>query len=53
MKRRQEQIEESVDRYLHQLDSADRQEPSLARSMRTERLSAPARDATMCRSDGG
>ena len=38
MKRRQEQIEESVDRYLHQLDSADRQEPSLARSMKTERL---------------
>ena len=38
MKRRMEQIEESVDRYLHQLDSADRQEPSLARSMKTERL---------------
>ena len=38
MKRRLEQIEESVDRYLHQLDSADRQEPSLARSMKTERL---------------
>jgi transposase len=38
MKRRLEQIEESVERYLHQLDSADRQEPSLARTMRTERL---------------
>ncbi len=30
MKRRLEQIEESIDRYLSQLDSADRQEPSLA-----------------------
>ena len=38
MKRRMEQIEESIDRYLHQLDSADRQAPSLARSMKTERL---------------
>ena len=32
MTRRMVQIEESVPRYLHQLDSADRQEPSLARS---------------------
>jgi transposase len=38
MKRRMAQIEESVARYLHQLDSADRQEPSLAQSMRTTRL---------------
>jgi len=38
MKRRMEQIEESVDRYLHQLDSADRQEPSLARTTKTDRL---------------
>ena len=38
MKRRMEQIEESVDRYLHQLDSADRQEPSLARETKTARL---------------
>ncbi len=38
MKRRMAQIEESVARYLHQLDSADRQEPSLARAMRTTRL---------------
>ncbi len=38
MKRRMEQIEESVARYLHQLDSADRQEPSLARTTRTVRL---------------
>ena len=30
MQRRTGQIEESVARYLHQLDSADRQEPSLA-----------------------
>ena len=38
MKRRLEQIEESVARYLHQLDSADRQEPSLARTTKTARL---------------
>jgi transposase len=38
MKRRMEQIEESVARYLHQLDSADRQEPSLARTTKTVRL---------------
>ena len=30
MKRRMEQIEKSIDRYLGQLDSADRQEPSIA-----------------------
>ena len=35
-----DQIEESVDRYLHQLDSADRQEPSPARTMTTERLNS-------------
>ncbi len=38
MKRRMEQIEESVERYLHQLDSADRQEPSVARATKTGRL---------------
>lgn len=38
VKRRMDQIEESVDRYLHQLDSADRQEPSRARTMTAERL---------------
>ena len=38
MKRRMEQIEENVERYLHQLDSADRQEPSLARTTTTVRL---------------
>jgi transposase len=38
MKRRMAQIEESVARYLHQLDSADRQEPSLARTTKTARL---------------
>lgn len=38
MKRRLEQIEESVARYLHQLDSADRQEASLARETKIERL---------------
>ena len=38
MARRMAQIEESVARYLHQLDSADRQEPSPALAMRTTRL---------------
>ena len=38
MKRHMEQIEESVDRYLQHLDSADRQEPSLARTTKTDRL---------------
>ena len=38
MKRRLEQIEESVACYLHQLDSADRQEPSLAHTTKTARL---------------
>jgi transposase len=38
MRRRKERIEESVARYLHQLDSADRQEPSLARTNRTKHL---------------
>ena len=38
MKQRLEQIEESVARYLHQLDSADRQEPSLAQTTKTTRL---------------
>jgi transposase len=38
MERRLAQIEESVTRYLHQLDSADRQEPSLARTTKTTRL---------------
>ena len=38
MQRRLEQIEKSVARYLEQLDSADRQEPSEARSTKTARL---------------
>jgi transposase len=38
MERRMAQIEESVARYLHQLDSADRQEPSEARTTKTTRL---------------
>ncbi|HSM31067.1 MAG TPA: IS1182 family transposase, partial [Woeseiaceae bacterium] len=38
MQRRMAQIEESVARYLHQLDSADRQEPSEALATKTERL---------------
>jgi transposase len=38
MEKRKAQIEESVERYLHQLDSADRQEPSPARTTKTARL---------------
>ena len=38
MERRLAQIEESVVRYLGQLDSADRQEPSEARETKTTRL---------------
>lgn len=38
MERRLAQIEESVARYLQQLDSADRQEPSEARETKTSRL---------------
>ena len=38
MERRLAQIEESVARYLRQLDSADRQEPSEARKTKTTRL---------------
>src|ERR1700719_354805 len=38
MERRLAQIEESVARYLHQLDSADRQEPSLASTTKSTRL---------------
>lgn len=38
VKRRMAQVEESVDRYLHQLDSADRQAPSLGREIKTDRL---------------
>ena len=38
MARRMAQIEESVDRYLRQLDSADRQEPSKAIMTKTTRL---------------
>ena len=38
MKRRLEQVEESVTRYLHQLDTADRQEASLGRETKIARL---------------
>ena len=38
LKRRMAQIDESVARYLHQLESNDRQEPSLATGMKTTRL---------------
>jgi hypothetical protein len=38
MERRLAQIEESVGRYLQQLDTADRQEPSDARTLKTTRL---------------
>src|SRR5262249_21991035 len=40
MDRRMAQIEESVARYLQQLDSADRQEPSEALKTKTTRLKA-------------
>ncbi len=38
MKRRLKEAEKSVERYLQQLDSADRQEPSVARTTKTARL---------------
>ncbi len=38
MKRRMAQIEKSIGRYLDQLDSADRQEPSLGRTTKIDRL---------------
>ncbi len=38
MKRRMAQIEESVERYLRQLECADRQEPSLARTTKMDHL---------------
>ncbi|MCP4304385.1 MAG: IS1182 family transposase, partial [bacterium] len=38
MQRRMRQIEESVERYLQQLDSADRQEPTEVLTARTDRL---------------
>jgi transposase len=38
MARRMKQIEDSVSRYLHQLDSADRQEPTAAIASRVTRL---------------
>ena len=38
LERRMRQIEESVARYLQQLDSADRQEPSEALKTKTSRL---------------
>ncbi len=38
MKRRMKEAEKSVERYLQQLDSADRQEPSVARTKKKERL---------------
>jgi hypothetical protein len=39
MKRRMKEAEKSVERYLQQLDSADRQEPSVARTSKKARLS--------------
>ncbi len=38
MERRLEEIEKKVERYLQQLDSADRQEPSVARTKKKARL---------------
>ena len=39
IERRRKEIEKSVSRYLRQLDTADRQEPSNARTMKKQRLS--------------
>ena len=50
MKRRMAQIDESIARYLHQLESADRQERSKARAMRINRLHEKIRQAA--RRDG-
>ncbi len=49
MKRRLEEIEKKVERYLQQLDTADRQEPSAARTTKKTRLNdkiAMLREAT-------
>jgi transposase len=49
MKRRLEEIEKKVERYLQQLDTADRQDPSVARATKKERLAgkiATLREAT-------
>jgi hypothetical protein len=48
MERRRAQIEESVARYLDQLDSADRQEPSEVRESKTTRLKEQD-----CKAEGG
>ena len=58
MERRMAQIEESVARYLQQLDTADRQEPSEALQTKTNRLKekiedAEAADAASRGSQGG
>ena len=57
MERRMAQIEESVARYLEQLDTADRQEPSEALQTKTNRLKedrdAEAADAAPRASQGG
>jgi len=49
MARRMAQIEESVDRYLRQLDSADRQEPSDAILTKTARLKEKSRRWRGCK----
>ena len=49
MKRRLEEIEKKVERYLQQLDSADRRAPSVARTIKKDRLAgkiATLREAT-------
>ena len=58
MERRMAQIEESVARYLQQLDTADRQEPSEAAqnqdgAAEREDREAEGRDAAPCRTTGG
>ena len=49
MERRMAQIEESVARYLQQLDSADRQEPSEALKTKTEPPQREDREVTLPR----
>ena len=49
MDRRVAQVEESIARYLHQLDTADRQEPSEALKTKTSRLKPDRRPAEVDR----
>ena len=50
--RRMAQIEESIARYLHQLDSADRQDPSEAILTKTADRAAEGKDRAVEAGDG-